>query len=101
MADGDGVGRPVGLTLWTAGDEAEIDQGYVSVVELGDNIGPNAGMKAPAMDENEMHDAESDGTGLAWRGLRWRKTKVRSGACAGLNPGSSTPGRGRKATDWS
>ncbi len=70
MADGDGVRRPVRFALGAAGDEAEIDQGDVGAFEMADEVGPDSGMEAPAMDENEMHRGASHGPRPAGRVLR-------------------------------
>ena len=55
MADRYGVGRPVLFTLGAAGDEAEIDQRDACSIKLADEVSPDSGMEAPAMDEHEMH----------------------------------------------
>src|SRR3990172_7303222 len=54
MADRDRVGRPVRLALGPARDKAEIDEGDAGPFEMANDIGPDAGMEAPTMDEHEM-----------------------------------------------
>ena len=41
--------------LGSARDEAEIDQGDFGALEMADEIGKDAGVKAPAVDEDETH----------------------------------------------
>src|SRR5262245_43680164 len=55
VAYSDRVGRPFGRALRSGGDETEIDQRDLGTVEIVREIGPDAGMEAPAMDEHEMH----------------------------------------------
>ena len=62
MADGDGIGRPVLFALRTAGDEAEIDQSDFGLFKMAGEVGPESGMEAPAMDEDEMHLSGSHGS---------------------------------------
>src|SRR3990172_10411160 len=70
MADRDGAGRPVRLALGAAGDEAEIDESDFGALKIADDIGPDAGMEAPAMDEHEMHLLASHRADPAGRVLR-------------------------------
>jgi len=62
MADGNGVGWPVLFTLRTAGDEAEIDQGDFDPFKMVHDFGPESGMEAPAVNEDEMHFGTSHGS---------------------------------------
>ena len=49
------------LALRSAGDEAEIDQRDLGAIEMADEIGKDAGMEAPAMNEHETHLATLHG----------------------------------------
>src|SRR5262245_16020269 len=55
MTDGDGVFRPALFARGSARHEAEIDQRNLGAVEVLDEAGPESGMEAPTMNENEMH----------------------------------------------
>jgi len=59
MADGDGVARPIHLPLWTTFNKAKIDKADLGPREMPDQIVPNAGMEAPAMDEDKAHHPRS------------------------------------------
>src|SRR4029453_13840869 len=55
MAHRDGILRPLRRALWPARDEAEVDKGDLRAVQMGDEIGKHAGVKAPPVDEHETH----------------------------------------------
>ena len=55
MAYRDGILRPLRRALWPARDEAEVDKGDLRAVQMGDEIGKHAGVKAPTVDEHETH----------------------------------------------
>lgn len=57
MPDGDGIARPIARTLRATTDKAEIDKGHLRAWQMADELAPNAGMEAPAMDEDEAHGA--------------------------------------------
>src|SRR5512145_3249580 len=67
MADGDGVRRPAHFSLGAACDEAEIDQGDLGPIKMADEVGPESGMKAPAMNQNKMHRVALHGARPAGR----------------------------------
>lgn len=55
MADRDAVRRPVARAFRAAGNEAEIDERDLGARKMADEIGPHAGVEAPAMDEHKTH----------------------------------------------
>src|SRR5262245_21701188 len=55
MADGDGVFRPALFARGSARHEAEIDRRNLCAVKAFDEAGPESGMEAPTMNEDEMH----------------------------------------------
>ena len=58
MTDGDTVLRPFISAFRPPGHESEIEQSDPGIPEMGDEVGPDAGMEAPAMNEDEMHGLE-------------------------------------------
>ena len=61
MADGNGVRRPIRLALRSSGHKAEIDQRSFGAIEIADEIGKDAGVETPAMNEDETHLATLHG----------------------------------------
>ena len=55
MTDGDGVLRPALFARRSARHEAKIDQRDLGAIEVLDEAGPESGMEAPTMNEDEMH----------------------------------------------
>jgi len=58
MTDRDAVFRPFITTFRPPRHKSEIEQCDPSITEMGDEVGPDAGMEAPAMNEDEMHGLE-------------------------------------------
>jgi hypothetical protein len=59
MTNGNGVFGPIARALRAAGDETEIDEADLCPREMCDQVAPNSGMKAPAMDEDKVHQPRS------------------------------------------
>jgi hypothetical protein len=55
MADGDRVLRPIVGAVWPSGNETEIDQADAGAGQALNDTVPDTGVKAPTMDEQEMH----------------------------------------------
>ena len=55
MANGDGIFRPIAHPLRATVNEAKIDKARIHVRQMVEDGAPNAGVEAPAMDEDKVH----------------------------------------------
>src|SRR4051812_35706872 len=102
MADSNGVRRPLARGLGPAGNEAEIDQRGLGPIEMADEIGKDAGVETPAVNEDETHLATLHGARGAPRILFGKGTKksVDVGVLMRRGEGQSEPRRADRDRRW-
>src|ERR1051325_6446365 len=55
MSDSDGILGPLRRALRPAGDKTKVDEGDFSAVQMGNEVGEEASVETPAMNQHETH----------------------------------------------
>ena len=85
-----------------SGDEAEIDQRGLGAIEMADEIGKDAGVEAPAMDEHKTHLVTLHGAGGAAciLGTKHLQKAIDVRVLMRRGEGQSEPGRADRHRRW-